>query len=286
MHASGQENPDLFWALRGAGANFGIVTSFEYQLHRVGPMILGATVLYPLDQLRDVLRFYREFLVDVPDELTIYAAALTTPDGVPVAALALCYCGDLEEGERVIRPVRELGTPLVDLLGPMPYLAQQGLLSQGFPDGRQNYWKSGLSRTLNDEAIEAIVDYAPRVPSPRSAIVLAGSSGKVLRVRPSDMAYFHRDARFNLMILSHWDDPADNERNIGWTREFFEAVRPHLSGGVYVNDLHDANDEGSERVREAYGANYALLAEFKAKYDPNNLFRSNQNIKPAAVAQP
>ena len=280
LRASADENPDLFWALRGAGANFGVVTSFEFRLHPVGPMILGGLALYPIDQIRDVMRFYREYLAGAPDELTIYAAALTTPDGVPAAALALCYCGDLDEGERVITPVREFGNPLVDMLQPMPYLAQQGLLSQGFPDGRQNYWKAGLSTTLTDEAIEVIAEYAPRVPSPLTAMVLAGNGGAALRVGASEMAYYHRDALYNLMILSHWEDPAENERNIGWTREFFSAVQPHLSGGVYVNDLNDARDEGEARVREAYGANYTRLAEIKAKYDPTNFFRLNQNIQP------
>ena len=281
VHASETEHPDLFWALRGAGANFGIVTSFEYRLHPVGPLILGGMVIYPIEQLREMLRFYRDFAPSVPDELTVYAAAVTTPDGMPAAALALCYCGDLEAGNRVIEPVRAFGQPIVDALGPMPYMAQQELLSRVFPDGRQNYWKAGLTATLTDEAIETIAEYAPRVPSPLTAIVIAGSGGAAARVAPDAMAYFHRSAIYNLMILSHWEDPADNDRNVNWTREFFEAVQPHLSGGVYVNDLNDPRDEGDARVRAAYGGNYARLAALKAQYDPTNFFRQNQNIPPA-----
>lgn len=281
VHASETEHPDLFWALRGAGANFGIVTSFEYRLHPVGPLILGGMVIYPIEQLREMLRFYRDFAPSAPDELTVYAAAVTTPDGMPAAALALCYCGDLEAGNRVIEPVRAFGQPIVDALGPMPYMAQQELLSRVFPDGRQNYWKAGLTATLTDEAIETIAEYTPRVPSPLTAIVIAGSGGAAARVAPDAMAYFHRSAIYNLMILSHWEDPADNDRNVNWTREFFEAVQPHLSGGVYVNDLNDPRDEGDARVRAAYGGNYARLAALKAQYDPTNFFRQNQNIPPA-----
>ncbi|HLT21129.1 MAG TPA: FAD-binding oxidoreductase [Thermomicrobiales bacterium] len=281
VHASETEHPDLFWALRGAGANFGIVTSFEYRLHPVGPLILGGMVIYPIEQLREMLRFYRDFAPSAPDELTVYAAAVTTPDGMPAAALALCYCGDLEAGNRVIEPVRAFGQPIVDALGPMPYMAQQELLSRVFPDGRQNYWKAGLTATLTDEAIETIAEYAPRVPSPLTAIVIACSGGAAARVAPDAMAYFHRSAIYNLMILSHWEDPADNDRNVSWTREFFEAVQPHLSGGVYVNDLNDPRDEGDARVRAAYGGNYARLAALKAQYDPTNFFRQNQNIPPA-----
>lgn len=281
VHASETEHPDLFWALRGAGANFGIVTSFEYRLHPVGPLILGGMVIYPIEQLREMLRFYRDFAPSAPDELTVYAAAVTTPDGMPAAALALCYCGDLEAGNRVIEPVRAFGQPIVDTLGPMPYMAQQELLSRVFPDGRQNYWKAGLTATLTDEAIETIAEYTPRVPSPLTAIVIAGSGGAAARVAPDAMAYFHRSAIYNLMILSHWEDPADNDRNVNWTREFFEAVQPHLSGGVYVNDLNDPRDEGDARVRAAYGGNYARLAALKAQYDPTNFFRQNQNIPPA-----
>ncbi|MDP8924398.1 MAG: FAD-binding oxidoreductase [Chloroflexota bacterium] len=281
LHASADEHPDLFWALRGAGANFGVVTSFEYRLHPVGPTILGGMVLHPLDQVREVLRFYREFIAGAPDELTTYAAILTDPDGIQVAGLALCYSGNLTEGERAVAPLRAFGSPIADMVDRMPYLAQQALLGMGFPYGRQNYWQSGLTRTLTDDAIEAIVDYAPSVPSPFTAIVLAANAGAVGRVDPGETAYYHRAAPYNFMILSAWESPVETERNVRWTREFFAAVRPQLSGGVYVNDLNDPREEGDARVREAYGANYSRLAAIKATYDPTNVFRANQNIRPS-----
>lgn len=281
LHASADEHPDLFWALRGAGANFGVVTSFQYRLHPVGPKILGGMVLHPVDQAGDVLRFYREFMQDVPDELTTYAAILTDPSGVQVVALAICYSGDLEEGERVVAPLRAFGDPVADLIGPTTYLDQQALLTRGLPYGRQNYWKSGLSRALTDDAIDAIAEVAPSVPSPYTAIVLAGNAGAAGRVPSHDTAYFHRDAVYNAMILSAWEDPDENDRNVGWTKDVFAQLEPHLTGGVYVNDLNDPLDEGDRRVREAYGGNYDRLSIIKAKYDPDNVFRSNQNIAPA-----
>ena len=197
-----EANADLFWALRGAGHNLGVVTSFEYRLHPVGPTILGGMVLHPFDQAREVLRFYREFLAGQPDELTTYAAILTGPDGVQVAALALCYAGDLAEGERVVAPLRAFGSPVADLVGPMPYLAQQALVGDAFPYGRLNYWKSSLTRRLTDEAIETVVHYAARVPSPFTTILLAGNLGPYTRVAQTATAYYHRDAPYNRMMLS------------------------------------------------------------------------------------
>jgi hypothetical protein len=280
LHASQDENPDLFWALRGAGANFGIVTSFQFRLHPVGSQILGGMVLYPVDQAGDMLRFYRELLQTAPDELTTYAAILTGPDGVQVAAMAVCYSGDLEDGERAVAPIRQFGNPIVDLIRPMPYVEQQQLLTQAAPYGRMNYWQSGLSRNLSDGAIETITSIAPSVPSPYTVFVLAGNSGVAGTVGPEQTAFYHRSAIYNSMILSAWEDPADNERNIQWTREFAAAMRPHLSGGVYVNDLNDPREEGERRIHEAYGGNYERLVALKSKYDPNNIFRHNQNITP------
>jgi FAD/FMN-containing dehydrogenase len=282
IYASADENSDLFWGLRGAGANLGIVTSFQYRLHPVGPEILGGMTLYPVDQARDTLRFYREFLADKPDELTSYAAILTTPEGAQVIAIAVCYSGDLAEGQRAVQPIRDFGQPIVDLIRPMPYREQQALITMACPYGRQNYWKSGLSRTLTDDAIDVIAEYAPQTPSPFTVFVLAGNSGAAGRVTPSETAYFHRNAPFNAMILSQWQDPSETERTIGWTRTFFDALQPHLSGGVYVNDLNDPRDEGERRVREAYGDNYDVLVALKTKFDPCNIFRANQNIPPSA----
>ena len=278
--ASATEHEDLFWALRGAGANFSVVTSFEYRLHEVGPHVLGGMVVHPASQARDVLRFYRDFAATQPDELTTYAGILTTPDGTQVIALVACYAGALDEGERTLEPVRRFGSPVADTLAPIPYTEMQAIMGAGFPHGRQNYWKSGMSRKLDDAAIDAIVEYAGRIPSPHSAIAIADCHGAYARIDSSATAYSHRDAPFDLLIVSSWVDPAESDRNVRWTREFFGAVEPHLTHGVYVNDLD--RDESEDRVRSAYGVNYERLVELKTKYDPTNFFRVNNNIKPLA----
>ena len=278
VHASVTENEDLFWALRGAGANFGVVTSFEYRLHPVGPLVLGGMVIHPFDRAIEVLRFYREFSAAEPDELTTYAGMLTTPDGNLVAALAVCYAGPLDEGERILAPLRAFGPPIADMVGPMPYAAVQAMFGEAFPYGRLNYWKSGLMREISDAAIETIVDHVARVPSPFSAVVFQECRGANLRVGKNQTAYYHRDTPYDFLILSNWTDPTESDRNIGWTREFSQAMQPHLPRAVYVNDL---GDEGDERIRNAYGENYERLVELKNKYDPTNFFRLNQNIKPS-----
>jgi FAD/FMN-containing dehydrogenase len=282
VRASATENADLFWALRGAGANFGVVTSFEYRLHQVGPKILGGLVIHPLDQARDVLRFYRDFAAGQPDELTTYAGLLTSPDGVPVIALVPCYAGDLDAGERALAPLRAFGNPVADTVAPISYIEQQGIMTAGFPHGRLNYWKSGLTREITDAAIDVLVDHAARVPSPFSAIAIADTHGAYSRVGAEETAYSHRDAPYDLVILSSWEDPAASDRNVAWTRELHAAISPHLSSGVYVNDLD--RDETEERVRSAYGVNYERLVTLKAKFDPTNFFRINNTIKPSAPA--
>ena len=276
--ASERENPDLFWAMRGAGANFGVVTSLEYRLHPVGPMILGGMVVHPIERAADVLRFYRDFAASQPDELTTYAALLTMPDGTMVVALVACYVGATEQGERVLAPLKQHGSPVADMIGPMPYTALQSMLDGAFPYGRQNYWKSTYMSTIGDDAIETIIRHAKAVPSPHTVVLIQDFHGAVGRVAPDAMAFGHRDAPHALVILSNWSDPNESERNIGWTRAFFAEMGPHMAGGVYVNDM--GHDEGSERIRSAYGANYARLAEIKTKYDPTNFFRMNQNIVP------
>jgi FAD/FMN-containing dehydrogenase len=276
LRASADENSDLFWALRGAGANFGIVTSFEYQLHPVGT-VLGGMVVHPLDRAADVLRFYREFAAAQPDELTTYAGLLSMPDGTPIIALVTCYAGPLDAGERALTPLRRFGAPLADTIAPIPYPAMQAIMGGAFPYGRQNYWKSGLTNALGDDLIAALVERFGRVPSPHTAIAIADCHGAYARVGQGDTAYAHRDLQWDVNILGNWVDPAENDRNIRWVRECFDAFEPHLSHGVYVNDL---GDEGGQRVRDAYGPNYARLVALKNRYDPTNLFRLNQNIAP------
>ena len=276
--ASAGENEDLFWAVRGAGHNFGIVTSFEYQLHRVGP-VLGGMVLHPIARGVEALRFYREFTATQPDDLQTWAGILTLPDGNVVVALIPCYVGSLDEGERLVAPLRRFGSPIADTIAPLPYVAMQQMFDPAFPPGRLNYWKSGLANRLTDEAIEAAVEYASKVPSAHTALLFAELHGAYSRVGKTETAYYHRDLQYDLIILSGWTDPADTQRNIDWTRELFAAWEPHLARAAYVNDL---GDEGEDRARSAYGGNYARLAALKAKYDPTNLFRLNQNIIPAA----
>ena len=274
--ASATQQEDLFWAIRGAGHNFGVVTSFEYRLHPVGP-VLGGLVIHPLSQAVEVLRFYREFSVSQPDELQTWAGILTLPDGNPVVALAPCYVGSLEEGERLLSPLRRFGTPIADTVAPLPYVAMQQIFDAAFPPGRLNYWKSALTGHLADEVIEASVEYARKLPSPFTVILFAELHGAYSRVGKTETAYFHRDLQYDAIVLSGWTDPADTQRNIGWTRELFAAWEPHLARAAYVNDL---GDEGEDRARSAYGGNYARLVALKTKYDPTNLFRMNQNIRP------
>ena len=281
VRASAAEHQDLFWALRGAGANFGAVTSFEYRLHEVGPRILGGMVIHPAERVREVLRFYRDFTADEPDELTTYAGILTSPDGQPVIAMIACYAGELEAGERAVAPLRTFGSPLADTIGPITYVEHQGVMTEGFPDRRLNYWKSGLSREISDAAIEILADAATAIPSAFSVIAIADTHGAYSRVGATETAYSHRDAPYDLVILSSWEDPAASDRNVAWTRALYEAISPHVSCGVYVNDLD--RDETEDRVRSAYGANYERLAALKTRFDPTNFFRLNNNIKPAVA---
>ena len=278
LTASATENQDLFWGLRGGSGNFGVVTSFEYQLHAVGPTILGGMVAYPLGRAKEVLRFYRQFAKAAPDDLTTYAAFVTPPGGETVAALFCCYCGPLDKGEEVIRPLRSLGSPVQDLLGPMPYVAQQRLFEGGFPAGSYYYAKAGSLAELTDEAIEVFAEYAATKPSPLSGVLVQTVCGAASRVKSDATAFPHRRLPYAPVIVSQWLDAATSEKNVGWARDFWKALDPLGGGGVYVNDL---SHDDADRVRTAYGANYERLAALKKAYDPDNLFRLNPNITPA-----
>ncbi len=280
VKASADDNPDLFWAIRGGSGNFGVITSFEYRLHPVGPMVVGGMVTHPLAKAAEMLRFYREFLPSAPDELTVYAGFMTSPDGQPLAALAGAYIGPLDEGEKAVKGLKEFGPPVEDMLGPIPYLAQQSMMDEAFLPGLHNYWKGDFLKELSDPAIETMVDHFGRVPSPRTMVMLVPINGVASRLPVDATAFPHRAARCALGIYSRWDNPSDAEQNISWTRDFWRSIQPFASGGVYVNEL--SGDEGEDRVRLAYGPNYARLAQVKAKYDPDNLFRLNANVKPAA----
>jgi hypothetical protein len=278
-HASEREEPDLFWAMRGAGANFGVATSFEFRLHPVSGTVLGGMIVYPQAMLRDALKLYREFKKTEPDELTTYAAMVTLPGGPPVVAFIPCYNGDQEAGEEAIAPLRALGEPMIDTVAPMPYSAMQKLLEAAVPPNKQNYWKSGLGIEISDGAIDVLVDLLPHVPSPLSAVLFVDFSGASRRIGSTATANPYRDAALELVMLAMWDDPADADRNISWLRELFTAVEPHLLDATYVNSLD--GDEGISGVRRAYGENYPRLVALKKQYDPENLFRMNQNIPPA-----
>jgi hypothetical protein len=275
LTASEDEHPDLFWGLRGGGGNFGVVTSFEYLLHPVVQVLAGGLV-FPWSIAPQVLRFYDEFVKAAPDELSTAASLWVAEDGEPMLSLAVCYCGTLADGERVLKPLREFGPPLADEIGPIDYPAWQCAPDGGFPDGRLHYWKSGFLREVTDEATEILMSFVARMPSGVSGVGLQQMHGVASRVAPTATAFGHRAEQFDLLILSQWDDPAATERNVTWTRTLFEAMTPHLTG-VYVNNL---GEEGPERVRAAYGENYPRLAEVKQTYDPTNVFRSNQNIVP------
>jgi hypothetical protein len=274
--ASATQHEDLFWGIRGAGHNFGVVTSFEYRLHPVGP-VLGGLVIHPLSEAVNVLRFYREFTASQPDELQTWAGILTAPDGNTVVALVPCYVGSLNEGERLLAPLRRFGNPVADTVAPIPYVTMQTLFDAALPPGRLGYWKTGLTNRIDDAVIATTVEYARQVPSPHTIIIFAELHGAYSRVGKTDTAYYHRDMQYDLIALSVWTDPADTERNIRWTRDIFAGWEPYLAPAAYVNDL---GDEGEERVRSAYGENYARLVALKAKYDPTDFFRLNQNIKP------
>jgi hypothetical protein len=276
MRATVDEHPDLFWALRGGGGNFGVVTSFEYRLHPVS-QVLGGLVIHPRDRATDLLKFYRSFTESAPDELAAYAALMYTPDGQPVAAIAVCYSGDPAAGERLLAPLRSFGSPLVDAIQPMPFPVMQTLLDAAVPDGNQNYWKSTFLRALSDEAIEVIVSCANRATSPMTAVLVEQYGGAAGRVGKSDTAFAQRHGEYDLGILTQWVEPAESRRHIEWTREFADAMTPFRSGDYLLNFL---GDETEDTVRASFGANYARLVEVKSKYDATNFFRVNQNVKP------
>jgi hypothetical protein len=275
--ASPTDNADLFWGLRGGGGNFGIVTSFEYRLHQVG-QVLGGMVIHPFARAREVLKFYSAFSRSIPDELNTVCALLTSPDGEPVVAIAVCYNGSLDRGEAVLRPLREFGPPLADLIGPMPYLAVQTMLDASFPRGRQYYWKAHLIQEISDIAIDVIVQYFSTVKSPFTVLGFQQLGNAANRVGKDETAFSHRDALYDFLMLAGWEDSAAADPNIEWTRRLYEDMRPTLHAGVYVNAV--GADSGQD-VKAAYRAEtYERLVTLKRKYDPTNLFRLNPNIAP------
>lgn len=274
--ASQTENPELFWALRGAGHNFGVVTEFTYRLHPVGPAVFGGLILYPLSQAPKVLAFYRDYLAGMPDDFNAFAACLTSPEGVPVIGIAVCHCGPSDEGRRLAEPLGKLGRPLMDAAGPMPYVQVQRMLDDAAPFGARHYWKSSVIRELSAGAIDTVTELCGQFSSARSIVLIQPLGGAMGRVEPEATAFPHRSG-FMMSIIGMWlEGPADEHR--AWVREVHRGLEPFSTGGAYVND-EDA-ESGEAAVRAAYGPNYDRLARLKAKYDPDNLFRMNANIQP------
>ena len=280
VHASETENADLFWALRGGGGNFGIVTAFEYRLHEVGPTIIGGLVIHPFARAAELLAFYNAFMKTAPDTLVAAAVLMTAPDGNKACGIAVAYPGDLAEGERIVAPIKAFGTPVLDVIGPMPYLAQQAMLEQAMPPHLLNYWKADFVQEVSDDVIGITVEAYSRVPSPVSSILLFPIRGAASRVAPTATAFPHRGG-YHMGIYSLWTDAAHNDANIAWARDTWSALQPFISGGVYVNELGE--DDGADRVMSAYGPNYERLVQIKAKYDPGNTFCLNANIAPVAA---
>jgi FAD/FMN-containing dehydrogenase len=276
LRANAAVHEDLYWALRGGSGNFGVVTAIEYQLYRVGPVLAGP-VFHPLDRAKDALRFFVDFSSEAPDELTTMAGLVTLPNGVAAAVLAVCYCGSIEDGERVVGPLRSFGAPIGDQIQPMSYVALQSMLDDFFPVGHQHYWKSNLTSRVPDEVLDMMIDFTLRKPSSFTIAGLQALHGVAGRVPAGHTAFPHRGNRFDCLILSQWPNPADTVRNISWTREFYASVEPHLDAAVYLNNL---GEEPDAVVRAAFGANYERLSTIKRNYDPTNFFRSVQNIRP------
>jgi FAD/FMN-containing dehydrogenase len=271
-----ESHPDLFWALRGGGGNFGVVTTFTYRLHPVGPVLAGG-LSYPWEHVRDALRFHDEFVRTAPDELSTAVSIGVDPSGRPTVGIAVCWCGSPADGERVLAPLRAFGPPLADTIGTTSYVALQSAPDVGFPNGRLHYWKSGWLRDLTGPALDTLIEHVPQMPSSMSGIGLQRLHGAASRVAPDATAFPHRADQYDFLVISQWEDPMESERNIAWTRGLFDAMEPHLQDAVYVNNL---GIEGSDRVRSAYGSNYQRLTQVKNSYDPGNVFRLNQNITP------
>jgi FAD/FMN-containing dehydrogenase len=286
--ASAERNPELFWALKGGGGNFGVVTGFEFRLHEVGPLLYGGMMMFPAESAVDLLKAYRAFMEDAPDEICGGSAILCAPPeefvpepvrGKPVLAIIGCYVGPVEAGEAAFAPLLEWG-PALSMMQPMPYTIVQQLISPGNPPGRQHYWKAGFLDELSDAAIETFVAHATDVASPFQASLMLPLGGAFARAPEGDTPLKYRTAKWDYHVLGQWDDPADAERNITWVRDFDAVMAEYAEEGVYVNFVADPT---ASAIEAGFGSdNYARLVAVKDKYDPDNLFRSNTNIPPSS----
>ncbi|MHC4045794.1 FAD-binding oxidoreductase [Bradyrhizobium sp. 23AC] len=282
LRASRQEEPDLFWALRGGGGNFGIATSLEYDLHTVGPIITGGPIVHPIERSREVLEFFRTSTRSLADEHMLFASLTHAPDGsgTEVAVLVTSHCGPLADAERAVRPLKQFGTPILDAVGPIPYCDLNRMLDANYPKGAFNYWKSNFLAELSDGAIATMIECFARCPTPMGQFLVEHVHGAAARVDTVDTAFPHRQEGYNFLILAQWMQASDTSRCMSWARDTYERMRPFFASGRYVNYLDD--DETGDPVAAAYGPNYRRLQRIKAKYDPTNFFRMNQNIRPLA----
>ena len=282
VSASADAHEDLFWALRGAGANFGVATSLEYRLHPL-TQIVGGVVAHPFEAARDFLRFFAEFTAGVSDDLYTFAGLVHSPDGsgVPVVVAAVGHCGEPTEAEIELKPLLDFGSPVIAQVGPMPYPAINTMFDEAYPAGSLNYWKSSFLRALDDDAIDAMIAAFDRCPSPMTGVAMEHFHGAATRVDVSETAVPHREIGYTYLLTSVWTDPAASDENIAWTRANYAAMEPHLADRRYVNYLSD--DDAGATGRAVYGPNYERLTEIKARYDPENIFHLNQNITPRAA---
>jgi len=290
VRASAEENADLFWGIRGGGGNFGIVTAFEFALYPVGPEVLSGLIVHPISAAPDVLRQYRQFCAAAPDEVTVWVVMRKAPPlpflppevhGTEVLVLAALYAGSMADGEKALAPLRAIGKPIADVISPHPFIGFQAAFDPLLTPGARNYWKSHDFLALDDGLLDSLLEYVGTLPDPQCEIFIAQMGGATNRVPTEATAYRHRDAEFVMNVHGRWDAAKHDDRCIGWCRSLFEAASSYATGGVYVNFM---TEEEVGRVQAAYGASYQRLVELKRKYDPTNLFRLNQNIRPDAAA--
>jgi FAD/FMN-containing dehydrogenase len=279
VDVTADSHPDLFWALRGGGGNFGVATTLRYRLHPV-TTVTGGLIIHPFEAAPELLRFYRDAVADIPDDLTVFAALVHAPDGsgAKLSALAVFHAGEPDEAEQDLEPFRSWGSPVMTEVGPMPYPIMNTLLDDGFPTGALNYWLSSFTAGLPDGLIDTMVERFATVPSPMSAIMLEHFHGAVTRVGVTESAVPHRETGWNLLIPSVWTDPSASEENVRWTKDTHAALAEHLAERRWLNYLGD--DQGADAVRAAYGPNWDRLVEVKRRYDPDNVFHLNHNITP------
>lgn len=282
LTANASENSDLYWAIRGGGGNFGVVTSFEYQLHDLEP-VTGGMALYPESMLKEMFHFYRDFTASAPDSITAMAGVMIGPPGTPVEGqnaglIAVCHSGPAGDGERRLRPIKEFGPPAADFIGPSSYSAIQSLFEAAGAPGTRNYWRSNFMSELSDGAIDALVARSDELPPPGTLLLIEHLGGAVGRVGNSETAFSNRDAKYNVSVFGTWLDASEDEHNIAWVRKFGDELKAFATGGAYVNYM--AGDESAASIRASYEENFQRLIRIKRKYDPTNFFSANQNIVP------